>query len=643
MHALYGFQPKKESVVAPGVFGMLTGMYLIHVYPLLKGVAPHSLTYASKERYPVGSCVNVPIRSKTVCGVVHTVEPVHAARARIRAATHTITTIKKQLATHPLPQGLIHAIEHEAHLSAVAPGAVLTTYTPDTLRTTPLQKRDAAQKKNAHLPDIRVSQATTQELQEALVRAARETLARGMSLIIVSPEAHLSDAYFSLCSTVLGTERCQVLHGSMTPAAQRKIVSYIRTAKHPTVLCITPFFLGVLPPARIGTCIVTDESSPHYHTMHRPHIDTKRITETYATYSGIPCLFQDILLSAPLQARIAEGTVTTQEPYREIIRSTARTHLESLTTEKGCPALCKNTRAHIQAAYARGERILILSGRRGVAGSLVCGDCGTPVVCAHCASPLALFGPSSELRAPRFFCRHCGTARDSREACTQCTSWNLKALGMGSEGAEEVLRHILPPGATVVRIDSDTAPTDRRAQALLSAAEGARVYVGTEKIMRYLTETDHTVAIGFDAALSLPDFQNGETVLRTLLRARARTKQHMILETRLSDHPVLRTVVTGEVMIAQRDELALRSALSFPPAAILIEIICLGQKLQVQKTLAPIVAQLHEWNPTVIPHSEEGTRGTRVFLRVPLATWPEERLIGYLKTLPPSLFVRVRR
>lgn len=569
-------------------------------------------------------------------------EQAQAARARIRAATHTITTIKKQQATHPLPHGLIRAVEHEAHLSAVAPGAVLAAYTPEVFRAVPLPQKYASQKKSAHIPDVRVSQAAAQDLGAALIHTMREILARGMSLVIVSPEAHLSHAYFSQCSAALGTERCHMLHGGMTPAAQRKTVSYIRTKKHPIILCTTPLFLGAVAPTQVGAYVVTDESSSHYSTMHRPYIQTKRITEAYAAQSGIPCLFQDILISAPLHARVASGTVSTHEPYRDTIRSTAHIHLESLTLEKGCPALCSKTRAHIQEAYARGERVLVLSGRRGVAGALVCGDCGTPVACTHCRSPLALFGPSSELRAPRFFCRHCGTARDSREACAQCTSWNLKALGMGSEGAEEVLRRMLPD-ALVVRIDSDIAPTDRRALALLSAAKEAHVYVGTEKIMRYLTEIDHTIAIGFDSALSLPDFENGEAVLRTLLHARARTKLHMILETRLPDHPVFRTVVNGEVTAAQRDELALRSVLSFPPSAVLVEIVCLGNKLHVQKTLAPIVTQLQEWHPTVIPHSEEGTRGTRIFLRIPLVAWPEERLLAYLKTLPPSLFVRVRR
>ncbi|MFM2423880.1 MAG: hypothetical protein RLZZ70_267, partial [Candidatus Parcubacteria bacterium] len=67
--------------------GILTHMYVVEVIPLVRGVQIESLTYFSSVSYPLGTIVTIPVRGKTVSGVVVGANPVSNAKTALKAAT----------------------------------------------------------------------------------------------------------------------------------------------------------------------------------------------------------------------------------------------------------------------------------------------------------------------------------------------------------------------------------------------------------------------------------------------------------------------------------------------------------------------------------------------------------------------------
>src|SRR5260370_39644095 len=107
----------------------------------------------------------------------------------------------------------------------------------------------------------------------------------------------------------------------------------------------------------------------------------------------------------------------------------------------------------------------------------MCRDCGKSVQCLGCSVSLVQHAEIDGL-----VCHYCGYSRAMPATCAHCGSRNIRALGMGTQRLESMVKRIWPR-ARVLPLDSDI---DRGPDAYLQLSDAfserrARIAVGTQR------------------------------------------------------------------------------------------------------------------------------------------------------------------
>ncbi len=183
-------------------------------------------------------------------------------------------------------------------------------------------------------------------------------------------------------------------------------------------------------------------------------------------------------------------------------------------------------------------------------------------------------------------CHHCGHREPVPEACPACGSVSVARHGAGTERIEQELTEALgDPDFPVVRLDADTAGggTGRIARALerFDAAR-AGVLVGTQIVAKGHDFPDVTLGVVLDAdqTLRFPDFRAEERTFALIAQLAGRAGRgtdgsgRVLVQTLTPDAPSIAAAARHDSEGFLAGELERRRALSYPPFASLIRIVC---------------------------------------------------------------------
>lgn len=615
-------------------------MYLVHVYPLLKGVAPHSLTYFSRTKYPRGACVRVPVRSKETLGIVHKVESAQTARTRVRSAAHTLSNLKKQIPTFPFSHPFVRAVESTAHHFCIAPGALFAFLLPTAVGASIIHHTHPRSTKAGTGYVHHVLQASEHEREDRLKTFVREQLAHARSVLVVTENRHSAYHAYQTLASGIDPARVALIHGGLTKRQLLDVWNRTASEKAPMLIIASQTYCALVR-SDLGAVVVQNASSSGYRHDTRPYVDMRHLLRTYAAELAVPLVYADTILDPGSHHHLFEGNANELSPIVWNVRQAVPIEIVDMRSEKD-PVISNALSSAVHDVLQSGKSVCLFSGRKGIAGSVVCGDCGTPVRCARCEAPLALMGPKGEITVPRLFCRRCGEVRDSRERCPSCTSWKLVSLGAGSELYESALKKRFPK-TPILRIDSDTAPTDSRARALADlAASAPSVTIATERALPFLAPTyDSVIYASIDALLSLPEYDASNKTLRVVLDGYLRARSHCFIQTRQPEHPLVVALTRNTLQTFTETELALRKTLRFPPFATLVHIARTGEKAKVQHDIAKLRSQLSGIYPTyVTPFQDRSHRGSELTVVI-LPGVDDSALRALIALLPAHFLVRV--
>ncbi len=615
-------------------------MFLVHVYPLLRGVAPHTLTYFSQVAYPRGAVVMAKLRNREVPVMVAHAESAKSARSRLRRQDHELSPIKQQAPYFPFHIALVSAAEKIAAETAVPPGALLEIFMGKHLvKEGPAEKEHSADAPTMGAPDRRAVQASIQERDEALHTLIRELLAQKKSILIVTPTRH-EVMRVSRALASIPQEHIVLLHSGLTARTLKN--EWMRAQGKSACVVVASQSYAAVPRTDYGMLYLDSSSSAHYAREVRPLVDMRQCFEAYAAALDVPIVYADTVLDIAQHKALADGTMA-DVLMRTRLTPTAPLSIVDRRAEKvraQVSPISTPTLVHIQESLAAQESLFVLCGRRGLSSGIICGDCKVALTCTHCEAPLILIGPNATLKAPHFFCRRCGTRRSSEERCALCTSWKLEAVGTGSDHIAQTLQKLFPK-STVTRIDGDTAKTDSQATALMqSFVEKPGILVGTERALPYVGSIPHSIVLSYDAALSVPEASVGVQLLNLLIEVRERSTKSMRIETRIPEHPAIKALTSRDLGAYIESERATRKSLGFPPYGTTIEITRTGKRDEVQRDMAKLSTLL---TPDVLhftPVWMHGIRGTSAIILLP-HTVASPELLGKLRALPPSFSVRV--
>lgn len=624
-------------------------MFLIHAYPLARGTPIQSLTYFSRVDYPRGSLIDVSIRRVKTPAIVSRVEPLSAARSSVRRAEHTLASIPAQEPRTIFLPAFLDAIERVAAASVGTPGAILHSMLPAPLLfdkgLTFVKTPDALDKSSpadSHFEQL-LLQAHRTERKAELRTLVRERFARKQSVLIVVPNPRETTSYADILGSGLEAERAIIFHSALTTKQMREVWGYAAQVPGPILFVTTPSGLG-LPRNDFGIIIVEHENAGGYVREVRPNTDVRDVAESYARTLSIPYLTSGALVRMQSLYRLKQHEAAEYRPLRTRARTNAHIQIADMRAHKATPrgeyqALSDELIELVKRVEREQSHLFILSGRRGLASSVVCGDCGTTVLCARCEAPVSLHARKGE---NVFLCHHCNTMGESAARCGSCSSWKLVALGSGSELTEKQLSRgtKLP----IFRIDSDSAKSPKMAARIAQQAAGVpSILIGTELALPYLPDAlPYSAITAIDSLLGVADFALEERLYALLLATIERTEREVVIQARNPEHRTLKAAASGDVRGFQERELAARRDFSFPPYAALVSISRFGPKAVVTKDVAKLASKLAPYKPALLPAQKGAQRGTKILIQIPREKWPDQDLLSMLRALTPQWDIQIR-
>src|SRR4051812_5985911 len=106
-------------------------MFVIEVIPIAKSVGVDSLSYFTGQAVPLGALVSVPLRKKTVQGIVTNIRPAADMKSEIKTATFALKKLDEVKSTEFFSKPFMDTVEATALYFATSAGSVLDILVPE--------------------------------------------------------------------------------------------------------------------------------------------------------------------------------------------------------------------------------------------------------------------------------------------------------------------------------------------------------------------------------------------------------------------------------------------------------------------------------------------------------------------------------
>ncbi len=623
-------------------------MNIIQVIPIRKGIGLNTLSYFTSIDVAPGAIVEVPLRSKMISGLVVKVESAQSLKSEIKSADFAIKKVDSLKSTNVFTPAFLKAAEKTADFFAASTGSILNALIPSiilkNIKDIEIGKLPLVPSK---LHEKYVIQGDDEERFTNYRSLIRQEFAKKTSVFFCVPT--IEDAKRSKIQLEKGIEDYTfMLHGSLTKKTLVDTWNKIQKETHPIVIIATGQFLS-MPRHDIHTIILEKENSRSYKNQYRPYLDLRTFVEFYSEQIQARLVMGDILLRTETLWREANGDLVQTAPFKFRSLTTAQELLKDMRVYKNAKGSFKifsdEVEELIKHNKENSERMFILTTRRGVAPSTVCGDCQNIVMCNNCSSPVVLHKSKSG-EQNFFMCHRCGERRSTEEYCKMCGSWKLGTVGIGIDLIHDKIKDRFPD-IKVFRIDADTTKTEKALTDTIAAFQSSpgSILLGTEMAMLYISErVDNSAIISIDSLFSIPDFRIHEKIFYLLLKIRAMTARRFILQTRNPEEKILEYALKGNLIDYYRDQIADRERFQYPPFTTLIKITLEGEKDAIVKDMDTVQDMLDPYEVEIFPAFTQTQRGKFVLhglLKIPRKNWINPDLLMKLRSLPPQVSVKV--
>lgn len=436
------------------------------------------------------------------------------------------------------------------------------------------------------------------EVYLQLIAAAR---ARARTALVLVPEIALTPQISARFRARFGPE-VAVLHSGLTDRDRRAEWHRVRRGEAPIVVGARSALFA--PLERPGVIIVDEEHDASFKQSEGLRYNGRDLAVVRARLSGAVCVLGSATPSLETlhnaatgrysHLRLAERVDARPMPRVDLVdlRGAPREPPVDGVTPSGL--LSPGLIHALQATRARGEQSIVFLNRRGHSTALLCRDCGEVHRCESCAVAMTWH----EGRG-RLVCHYCGAREGLLELCLHCGSARLLLMGAGTEKVEEELAQALP-GASVARLDRDSASSAAKLEALLSrfGRGDIDVLVGTQMLAKGHDFPNVTLVAVLlaDAALHQPDFRSAERTAQLLTQVAGRAGRgtqpgRVLVQTFNPDAPAVAAVVGHDYAAFALNELVERRQAGYPPFARLCLVRLDGEREAEVKRVAAVLAR----------------------------------------------------
>jgi primosomal protein N' (replication factor Y) len=622
-------------------------MKIVTVIPFAKNVFKEALTYYTSKKVVAGNIVKISLRKKEILGLVTHVESGESAKTVLKesqfALKKIVDVLPKQIFNEAFLETVTHVSNYYATYSSLALKQMVPQIILKNLATFPELKKPAAREEST----IMTIQAGHEDRHTHYRNCIRENLAQKRSTLIIVPN---EQAIKPLRENVHRgiQEHFVTFSPKISKTSFEKKWNETLSKKDPVVIIATAGFF-MIPRHDLRSIIVDQEGHSGYVAIQRPYIDMREAIKTYSQKSNLTLIFGDQLLRIETIHKTREQEYQEYSPLTYRALSNAEHDCVDMKAFKKYPSaiVSPDLGAMITQTIEDDKRCVIFAARKGLAPTIVCEDCGQPCTCNSCQSPVVLYGGSDPTKNTNTFtCHSCGDRRPAGGFCPHCQSWKLRPLGIGVETIEQTIKEFLPD-AHVLTLSHNNAPTQKKIKEIIEEfyAQPGAILIGTEYMLPHLHHSVEYTAIGSaDSLLSIPDFTIHERALKIMVRLRGLAQEKFLIQTRLTEIPLFKHAVEGNLLSFFKDEIKARKQFGYPPYSLFIKITRAAEKETVEAEMRELEKFFQPHNLHVYPAFVAYQKGNYVMnglLRLKPEEWPNEELLKKLRMLPPSYRVEV--
>jgi primosomal protein N' (replication factor Y) (superfamily II helicase) len=405
---------------------------------------------------------------------------------------------------------------------------------------------------------------------EVYMAAASDVLRRGLRVLVLVPEIALTPQLVERFSARLGVPLA-VLHSGLTDLERAQ--QWWRARRGEVDLVIGSRSAVFAPVPRLGLVCVDEEGSSAFKQDRTPRYEAGWVARRLAAATGARLVLGSATPSVATYSEARSGALSLAELPRRVRGQAAEVELVDMREElRGGHRMPLSRRLleAVDGALRSEEQVILFLNRRGAATFVLCRECGRSVQCLGCSVSMV---EHAELQG--LSCHYCGYWRPVPTSCPYCGSLHIRALGLGTQRLEGMVRRLWPE-ARVLRLDRDAArgPDGYFDIFEAFASRRADILVGTQLVARGLDlEAVTTVGVvDADLPLHFPDYRSAEAAFALVTQVAGRAGRsgraaRVVVQTSNPDHYSLRHAQSEDYEAFYLDELPSRQAFGFPPYA----------------------------------------------------------------------------
>ena len=396
---------------------------------------------------------------------------------------------------------------------------------------------------------------------------------RSAQVLIMLPEINLTPQLQRRIQEYFPEESMAVLHSGLTER-QRGIAWYQAMTGAARIVLGTRLSI-MTPMPKLAAIVVDEENDSSFKQQEGLTYSARDLAVWRAKNERLPIVLVSATPSSQTWHAVKEGR------YQEIqlanrVGGFQMPNVGLVTPDKSSRSISMSPImiAALEENLRRGRQSLILINRRGLAPVISCSSCDWLSECDHCSSYMVMHRQLGRFKTPMLCCHHCGLVKPIPQGCPRCGDVDLQPLGRGTQKVEDQLQRLFPRAA-VLRVDTDTARTSKKTEALFQEIHdgAAQIIVGTQMLAKGhdYQNIGLVCVLDADARLYSNDYMAPEHLFAQLVQVAGRAGRfggeptQILIETRYPDDPVYRYIKTFDLAGFMEHLMSIRQEAGLPP------------------------------------------------------------------------------